>query len=86
MFSADQALAAIDAFQGPDAMAFSKGFSDQFLTDHAQESAKEAFYREGLKLPRPYLVHTAGIGDISRLLDRHRRLEQHSDLILRPDR
>jgi len=26
---ADQALAAIDAFQGPDAIAFSKGFSDR---------------------------------------------------------
>src|SRR5262245_64500622 len=46
IFSADQALAAIDAFQGPDAIAFSKGFSDQFLTDDAEESAKEAFYRE----------------------------------------
>lgn len=56
IFSADQALAAIDAFQGPDAIAFSKGFSDQFLTDDAEESAKEAFYREGLKLPRPYLA------------------------------
>jgi len=42
IFSADQALAAIDAFQGPDAIAFSKGFSDQFLTDDAEESAKEA--------------------------------------------
>ena len=56
IFSADQALAAIDAFQGPDAIAFSKGFSDQFLTDDAEELAKEAFYREGLKLPRPYLA------------------------------
>ena len=56
IFSADQALAAIDAFQGADAIAFSKGFSDQFLTDDAEESAKEAFYREGLKLPRPYLA------------------------------
>ena len=56
IFSADQALAAIDAFQGPDAIAFSKGFSDQFLTGDAEESAKEAFYREGLKLPRPYLA------------------------------
>ena len=56
IFSADQALAAIDAFQGPDAITFSKGFSDQFLTDGADESAKEAFYREGLKLPRPYLA------------------------------
>jgi hypothetical protein len=32
IFSADQALAAIDALQGPDAIGFSKGFSDQFLT------------------------------------------------------
>jgi non-heme chloroperoxidase len=56
IFSADQALAAIDAFQGPDAIGFSKGFSDQFLTDDAEESAKEAFYREGLKLPRPYMA------------------------------
>ena len=47
IFSADQALAAIDAFQGPDAIAFSKRFSDQFLTDDAEESAKEAFYRRG---------------------------------------
>ena len=29
---------------------------DQFLTDDAEESAKEAFYREGLKLPRPCLA------------------------------
>jgi len=66
IFSADQALAAIDAFQGPDAIAFSKGFSDQFLTDDAEESAKEAFYREGLKLPRPYmakLFRWAAFGD-----------------------
>jgi hypothetical protein len=38
-------------FQGPDANGFSKGFSDQFLTDDAEESAKEAFYREG-----PYMA------------------------------
>ena len=66
IFSADQALAAIDAFQGPDAIAFSKGFSDQFLTYDAEESAKEAFYREGLKLPRPYmakLFRWAAFGD-----------------------
>ena len=66
IFSADQALAAIDAFQGPDAIAFSKGFSDQFLTDDAEDSAKEAFYREGLKLPRPYmakLFRWAAFGD-----------------------
>ena len=66
IFSADQALAAIDAFQGPDAIAFSKSFSDQFLTDDAEESAKEAFYREGLKLPRPYmakLFRWAAFGD-----------------------
>jgi non-heme chloroperoxidase len=66
IFSADQALAAIDAFQGPDAIGFSKGFSDQFLTDDAEESAKEAFYREGLKLPRPYmakLFRWAAFGD-----------------------
>jgi non-heme chloroperoxidase len=49
-------LAAIDAFQGPDAIAFFKGFSDQFPTDDAEESAKETFYHEGLKLPRPYLA------------------------------
>jgi pimeloyl-ACP methyl ester carboxylesterase len=59
-------LAAIDAFQGPDAITFSKGFSDQFLTDNAEKSAKEAFYREGLKLPRPYmakLFRWAAFGD-----------------------
>jgi pimeloyl-ACP methyl ester carboxylesterase len=66
IFSADQALAAIDALQGPDAIGFSKGFSDQFLTADAEESAKEAFYREGLKLPRPYmakLFRWAAFGD-----------------------
>ena len=42
------------------------GFSDQFLTDDAEESAKEAFYREGLKLPRTYmakLFRWAAFGD-----------------------
>src|SRR6516164_53713 len=66
IFSADQALAAIDAFQGPDAIGFSKGFSDQFLTDDAEQSAKEAFYGEGLKLPRLYmakLFRWAAFGD-----------------------
>src|SRR5262245_54912478 len=66
IFSADQALAAIESFQGPDAIAFSKGFSDQFLTDDAEESAKEAFYREGLRLPRLYmakLFRWAAFGD-----------------------
>jgi pimeloyl-ACP methyl ester carboxylesterase len=66
IFSADQALAAIDAFQGPDAIGFSKGFSDQFLTDDAEESTKDAFYLEGLKLPRPYmakLFRWAAFGD-----------------------
>lgn len=56
IFTAEQALAAIDAFQGPDAIGFSKDFSDQFLTVDADESARDAFYREGLKLPRPYLA------------------------------
>ncbi len=66
IFTADQALAAIDAFEGSDAVAFSKGFSDQFLTDDAEESAKEAFYHEGIKLPRPYmakLFRWAAFGD-----------------------
>jgi len=66
IFSADQALAAIDAFNGPDAIAFSKGFSDQFLTDDAPEEAKNAFYTEGLKLPRPLmakLFRWAAFGD-----------------------
>ena len=56
IFSPDHALAAINAFEGPDAIAFSKVFSDQFLTDDAEQSAKEAFYGEGLKLPRLYLA------------------------------
>jgi pimeloyl-ACP methyl ester carboxylesterase len=66
IFSADQALAAIDAFEGPDAIAFSKGFSDQFLTDDADDAAKTAFYTEGLKLPRPLmakLFRWAAFGD-----------------------
>lgn len=66
IFTAAEALAAIDAFQGPEAIAFSRGFSDQFLTSDADESTKEAFYREGLKLPRPYmakLLRWAAFGD-----------------------
>jgi pimeloyl-ACP methyl ester carboxylesterase len=56
IFSAEQALAAIDAFNGPDALEFSKGFSNQFLTDDADEEAKSAFYTEGIKLPRPLMA------------------------------
>ena len=56
IFSAEQALTAIDNFEAPDAIAFSKGFSDQFLTDDADEEAKQAFYVEGLKLPRPLMA------------------------------
>ena len=36
------------------------------ITDDAEESAKDAFYREGLKLPRPYmakLFRWAAFGD-----------------------
>jgi pimeloyl-ACP methyl ester carboxylesterase len=66
IFSAEQALAAIDAFNGPDALEFSKGFSNQFLTDDADEAAKTAFYTEGIKLPRPLmakLFRWAAFGD-----------------------
>jgi pimeloyl-ACP methyl ester carboxylesterase len=66
IFSAEQALTAIATFEGPDAIAFSKGFSDQFLTDDAPQEAKDAFYTEGLKLPRPLmakLFRWAAFGD-----------------------
>jgi len=66
IFSAQQALSAIDAFNGPDALEFSKGFSNQFLTDDAEEEAKKAFYTEGIKLPRPLmakLFRWAAFGD-----------------------
>src|SRR5262249_54189092 len=66
VFSADDALAAIDAFQAPDAITFSNGLSSHFLADDAEESAKVAFYREGLKLPRPdmaKLFRWAAFGD-----------------------
>ena len=56
-------MAAIDAFQGADAIAFSKGFSDQFLTDDAEESAKEAFYREGLGCETYGITGTQWPGD-----------------------
>jgi pimeloyl-ACP methyl ester carboxylesterase len=66
IFTAEEALAAIEAFEGPDAVEYSRGFSDQFLSDEADEATRQLFQAEALKLPRPYmakLFRWAAFGD-----------------------
>jgi len=66
IFTETEAIAAIDRFDAPDAIEFSRGFSEQFLTAEADQETKDLFYTEGLKLPRPLmgkLFRWAAFGD-----------------------
>ncbi|MFD3483908.1 alpha/beta fold hydrolase [Streptomyces sp. NPDC058665] len=60
---AEQTLAALS---GPDAVAYTRRFSDMFVTDNMDEFARQLFYDEMLKMPRwahAKLIRWALFGD-----------------------